>query len=36
MLRSLIDAKLARPLVRNGVAEDFVVQLATDLKVLLH
>ena len=33
---ALIDAKLARPLVRNGVAEDFVVQLATDLKVLLH
>jgi hypothetical protein len=32
----LIDARLARPLVRNGVAEDFVVQLATDLKVLLH
>jgi hypothetical protein len=33
---TLIDARLARPLVRNGVAEDFVVQLATDLKVLLH
>ena len=32
----LFDAKLARPLVRNSVAEDFVVQLATDLKVLLH
>jgi hypothetical protein len=31
----LNDAKLSRPLVRNGVAEDFVVQLATDLKVLL-
>jgi hypothetical protein len=33
---ALIDAKLSRPLVRNGVAEDFVVQLATDLKVLLN
>jgi hypothetical protein len=32
----LIDAKLSRPLVRNGAAEDFVLQLATDLKVLLH
>ena len=33
---ALIDSKLSRTLVRNGVAEDFVVQLATDLKVLLH
>jgi hypothetical protein len=33
---ALIDARLTRPLVRNGVAEDIVVQLATDLKVLLH
>jgi len=33
---AFIDAKLARPLARNGVAEDFVAQLATDLKVLLN
>lgn len=33
---ALIDAKLSRPLVRNGVAENFVLQLATDLKVLLN
>src|SRR5580700_5103138 len=32
---ALIDAKLSRPLVRNGAPVDFVVELATDLKVLL-
>jgi hypothetical protein len=31
----LLDAKLSRPLIRNGTPEDFVVELATDLKVLL-
>jgi hypothetical protein len=31
----LLDAKLSRPLIRNGVPVDFVVELATDLKVLL-
>jgi hypothetical protein len=31
----LVDAKLSRPLIRNGVPVDFVVELATDLKVLL-
>jgi hypothetical protein len=31
----LLDSKLSRPLIRNGIPEDFVLQLATDLKVLL-
>ena len=31
----LVYAKLSRPLNRNGVPVDFVVELATDLKVLL-
>ncbi len=31
----LLDAKLSRPLIRNGTPEDFVLELATDLKVLL-
>ena len=31
----LFDGKFSRPLIRNGVPEDFVVELATDLKVLL-
>jgi hypothetical protein len=31
----LLDGNLSRPLIRKGVPEDFVVQLATDLKVLL-
>jgi len=31
----LLDGKFSRPLIRNGVPEDFVVDLATDLKVLL-
>jgi hypothetical protein len=31
----LLDGNLSRPLIRKGVAEDFVLQLATDLKVLL-
>jgi hypothetical protein len=31
----LVDGKLSRPLIKSGVPEDFVVQLATDLKVLL-
>ena len=31
----LLDAKLSRPLIGNGVPLDFVVELATDLKVLL-
>lgn len=32
----LLDGKFSRPLIRNGVPEDFVVELATDLKVLLR
>jgi hypothetical protein len=32
---ALLDGKLSRPLIRSGVPEDFVLQLATDLKVLL-
>jgi hypothetical protein len=31
----IVDSKFFRPLIKKGVAEDFVVQLATDLKVLL-
>jgi hypothetical protein len=31
----LLDSKLSRPLIRNGVPEGFVLELATDLKVLL-
>ncbi len=31
----LLDGKFSRPLIRNGVPEDFVVELATDLRVLL-
>jgi len=31
----LLDGKLSRPLIKNGVAEDFVLDLASDLKVLL-
>lgn len=31
----LLDGKLSRQLIRNGIPEDFVLQLATDLKVLL-
>ena len=31
----LLDAKLSRPLIRSGIPEDFVLELATDLKVLL-
>lgn len=31
----LLDDKLSLPLVKKGKAEDFVLQLATDLKVLL-
>jgi hypothetical protein len=31
----LLDAKLSRSLIRNGTPEDFVLELATDLKVLL-
>jgi hypothetical protein len=31
----ILDGKLSRPLIKNGVPEDFVLQLATDLKVLL-
>ena len=31
----LLDARLSRPLIRNGVPEDFVLELATDLKALL-
>jgi hypothetical protein len=31
----LLDGKFSRPLIRNGIPEDFVVELATDLKVLL-
>jgi hypothetical protein len=31
----LLDGKFSRPHIRNGVPEDFVLQVATDLKVLL-
>ena len=31
----LRDAKVSRPLISKGVPEDFVLELATDLKVLL-
>jgi hypothetical protein len=31
----LLDGNFSRPLIRNGAPEDFVLQLATDLKVLL-
>jgi hypothetical protein len=31
----LVDAKLSRPLIRKGIPEDFVLELATDLRVLL-
>ena len=31
----LLDGKFSRPLIRNGVPKDFVLDLATDLKVLL-
>jgi RES domain len=31
----LLDCKFSRPLIRNGVPEDFVLDLATDLRVLL-
>jgi hypothetical protein len=31
----LLDGNFSRPLIRNGVPEDFVVDLATDLRVLL-
>jgi hypothetical protein len=31
----LLDGNLSRPLIRNGIPEDFVLQLATDLRVLL-
>lgn len=31
----LLDAKFSRPLIKSGVPEDFVLELATDLKVLL-
>jgi hypothetical protein len=31
----LLDGNLSRTLITKGVAEDFVLQLATDLKVLL-
>ena len=31
----LVDGKLSRPLIKSGVREDFVLQLSTDLKVLL-
>jgi hypothetical protein len=32
----LLDAKVSHPLIRRGVPEDFVVELATDLKILLR
>jgi hypothetical protein len=32
----LVDAKISRPLNTKGVPEDFVIELATDLKVLLR
>ena len=31
----LLDGNRSRPLIKNGVPEDFVLDLATDLKVLL-
>jgi hypothetical protein len=31
----LLNVKLSRPLIKKGVPEDFVLELATDLKVLL-
>ena len=31
----LLDGKFSRPLIRNGVPEDFVLDLATELRVLL-
>ena len=31
----LLDAKISRTLIKSGVPEDFVLELATDLKVLL-
>jgi hypothetical protein len=31
----LLDGNRSRPLIKNGVPEDFVLHLATDLKVLL-
>ena len=31
----LVDGNFSRPLIRNGVPEDFVLDLATDLRVLL-
>ena len=31
----LVDAKISRTLIKSGVPEDFVLELATDLKVLL-
>lgn len=31
----LLDAKLSRTLIKSGMPEDFVLELATDLKVLL-
>ena len=32
----LLDARISRPLIRNGVPDDFVLGLASDLKVLLR
>jgi len=32
----LLDGNLSRPLIRNGVPEDFVLDLATELRVLLR
>jgi hypothetical protein len=31
----LLDGRFSRPLIRNGVPEDFVLDLATELRVLL-
>jgi hypothetical protein len=31
----LVDAKLSRPLIKKGVPEDFILELARDLRVLL-
>lgn len=31
----LVDAKISRTLIKSGVPEDFVLEVATDLKVLL-
>jgi hypothetical protein len=33
---ALLDPELSRLLIRKGVAEDFVLELATDLRVLLR